>query len=647
MPVTAKKDQDQEFIERAYELAYFIHANRGIALCVAEDAWRKLDLALGRQFKRRYYHPKKRRRRMRVSLPEEHVLQCLVYAQSDPWERCTERGDSPYPLTEEDMIIRFIKHLVRITLRRNSLYVTVGVGQLLHEYRTSEVLQMYDVLLWDRDQSGDKSFVRSQRKVLMCEITERFADHIQTVRTAERGERFVTQPTTPQLIDLVQECLRRFMPWGTACVVPDSFPAGKEIPGFRFLGTEPDLEHPIEMNRVHTILHPTCFSQFTRGLEMDPPEQRLAVPAFAFSTGGEPRGDRFHPPKLDQDDFLRLRHRREEEARRRRVFLAQRLDIYVDGTKQASFDPQRTPQIQLEIGSEADVLEVRSQDAEGELALAVLLVRCDWVPEGESFRDGVVLEGGQKVTIQLTPHKGADGAVEGARVEVSYTETAPLRAIPWLAKRLWFAGMDRLKRDRRDPGLLWPAWSWAGKAGAALAILMIASLALWTQWPSSLPELPPAPRAELPPAQDFEPISPTPPESQAPKETPQLVAQAIWSFDAQVASRALSIEATRAKVPGVDLSGQATTLFLGVPRLDEESRPYIRYRIALVSPEGRLWQRTLRAPTVSLTETGHILKVTLFPQRLPKADWYELQVHGQTRSGWQPVGQALIEAAGR
>jgi hypothetical protein len=46
-----------------------------------------------------------------------------VYAESDTWERCTERGDSPYPLTEEDMIIRFVKHLVRITVRRNSFRV--------------------------------------------------------------------------------------------------------------------------------------------------------------------------------------------------------------------------------------------------------------------------------------------------------------------------------------------------------------------------------------------------------------------------------------------------------------------------------------------------------------------------------------------
>src|ERR671939_2143756 len=90
---------DQASIRRAFELAYFIHANQGIAMCIAEEAWCKLEQTFGRQSRRRYYTPGRQRRtqagaeqalRTKVSFGDEHLLQLLVYAESDYWERSTE-----------------------------------------------------------------------------------------------------------------------------------------------------------------------------------------------------------------------------------------------------------------------------------------------------------------------------------------------------------------------------------------------------------------------------------------------------------------------------------------------------------------------------------------------------------------------------
>src|SRR6266480_6257486 len=105
---------------------------------------RAFEIAFGKQGRRFQYVPAGRRQssgllphalRTKVSLREEHLLQLLVYAESDSWERGSEYGTSPYPLTDEDMVIRFIKHLVQITLKRNSFYVTLGLGRLLYEVR--------------------------------------------------------------------------------------------------------------------------------------------------------------------------------------------------------------------------------------------------------------------------------------------------------------------------------------------------------------------------------------------------------------------------------------------------------------------------------------------------------------------------------
>ncbi|MBI3950854.1 MAG: hypothetical protein HY314_10425 [Acidobacteria bacterium] len=638
MPVDPKK-KEQESIDRAFELAYFIHANRGIALCVAEEAWRKLDQALGQQDKRRYYPPLRRQRRMRISMREEHLLQCLVYAESDAWERCTEQGDSPYPLTEEDMVIRFIKHLVRITVRRNALYVTLGVSQLLYEFGTSEVQQMYNVLLWDEKQFKDKSFVRQQRKVLMRDINERFADQIQTEKTAERGERFIPQRTTPRLIQLVKECLQRFTPWGTVCLIPASFPAQGKVAGLHFSGADPDEEHPIEMNRIHTILHPECFSRFIRGLGFDLRDERLAVPSFSFSTGGQPRGDRFHPPKLEAEDYLRLQRIREADARRRRVFLARQVDLYVDGIKQASFDPRQTSRFQLEVGPGAEVLEVRGQDAEGELTLAVLLLRSPWLPREEPFRDWIVMEGGQKVTIALTPIRDASQNIERTKVEVSYTEPHPLRALSWLAQRGWF-GLTEMFGLR-------PKWFWVGATTVAMALTIMVATLIWFRH-LSLPEAPTPPRIELARPPEIEPASPIPPStpnvSPFPQESSLLIARAGWSMDPETMGQAIPIEALRGEAKPIDLSSRQMTVLISLPIYGPGDQPYTHYRLTLRTGEKSLSQRSLRAPHMVQNMPRHVLSVTLLPGQLPKAEAYELRVEGQTRNGWRQLGRVVLRA---
>ena len=147
----------QQALTRAFNLAYFIHRDKQPALLIAMGALSKLEVAAAAQDKRLYYTPAGRvpgdaghhRTRTRVAMSDLHLLQRLVYVESEPYEKKDEKAGSVARLDEEDMIIRFIKHLVRITTRRNSFYVALGLSRLLYQYTTNETAEIYDLIIQD------------------------------------------------------------------------------------------------------------------------------------------------------------------------------------------------------------------------------------------------------------------------------------------------------------------------------------------------------------------------------------------------------------------------------------------------------------------------------------------------------------------
>src|SRR5689334_2067884 len=129
-----------EWLNKAFQLAYFIHGDKATAMQIVTGAMTLLEVAAAAQDKRLYYTPTgralARKARTKVSLSEIHLLQRLIYVESEPFEKRKEAIETS--LGEEDMITHFIKHLVKIGVKRNSFYVTLGLSRLLHTYTTSE-----------------------------------------------------------------------------------------------------------------------------------------------------------------------------------------------------------------------------------------------------------------------------------------------------------------------------------------------------------------------------------------------------------------------------------------------------------------------------------------------------------------------------
>ena len=93
-----------------------------------------METAATAQHKRLYYRPAGRPSphqpkssggfRSKVSFSQPHLLQRLVYVESEVYERLNEQAGDRAAADVEEMLIRYVKHLVRIAIRRNSFYVT-------------------------------------------------------------------------------------------------------------------------------------------------------------------------------------------------------------------------------------------------------------------------------------------------------------------------------------------------------------------------------------------------------------------------------------------------------------------------------------------------------------------------------------------
>jgi hypothetical protein len=279
----SQKSNKKEMLLRAYELAYFLYGDKRCAMNVAIDAMDYIEAAANRQDKRFHYSGK---RRYKVSFTDLQLLQWLVYLSSDSYEKKCE-AESSYQKSEERMLTHFIKYLVLITTRLNSFHVSLGVSRILCDYTTPESSDIYNVVVQDPDRVPDDSYSRARKKALMDQIKKRFGDLLVLVRGKYGEERFFSPGNLEEQVDLVQECLRRFIPWGTDHVIPDGYdPMRCELMGLAFVESDPDTEHLTEISRMHAVLDPNCFERLTAGLGFEPPLKRFSVPHFFASQTG-------------------------------------------------------------------------------------------------------------------------------------------------------------------------------------------------------------------------------------------------------------------------------------------------------------------------------------------------------------------------
>lgn len=465
----------EEVLNKAYRLAYFLHQDKSMAIRIVAAATLKLNVAMAVQSKRLYYIPVGRfsrgesRRtdgiRNKALFSDVHLLQRLVYGESEPYERQKElaaqagppgvRADGD-PASDEDLLVYFIKHLVRITTKRNAFYVTLGVSRLLHSYSTLETMEIYNAVIGEPERVKDDYYYRSRKGVLMHEMYQRFGQLIRACRHRRGEERFETQQGSSEQRSLVRECLRLFTPWDTQCPVPHDFDPLRTVIA-RLTSKSSDDENKIEVHRIHAVLHPECFGTLVGAFGYRPPEERIELPRFfSQQTDDEsPPRQRRAPTELSAEDLAEINHMLgEQAARRRRSSPTGVIRVIVDGVERGTLNPAEQSSISFSAEEDAETIEVKTTDASGDLLLATHLITSG--AEGthdEAIVYSIRLEGGQDLSLSITRRPTEASGAADLLIKFGYQETDPRRAA-----RLWWQRLSlRLSQKQHRPtsGSVW------------------------------------------------------------------------------------------------------------------------------------------------------------------------------------------------
>ncbi|MEP7340694.1 MAG: hypothetical protein ABI977_23385 [Acidobacteriota bacterium] len=424
------KTSENNLLESAFQLALFILGDKDSAEVSAMAAAARLNVAAVAQDRRYYYvpgtGPKAYGARTKVNLNDLHLLQRLVYDETESYERAHEQSTA---ISEERLLRHFLKHLVRITLKRNSFYVTLGVSRLLHRYSTPEAVELYSLVLQNPGRVKDNYYWRSRKAQLMEEMKTRFGNQIAVVRGAYGEERFASRDDSPRYAAVINDCLNTLMPWGTACPLPSgTAAAGGSIPALDFKGADPDEEHQVEIARIHAVLHSDCLARLIAGLNLHAPETRLEVPRFFRSPihdSDEPmKSTGLHPSDMTLPDLNKMRARLNEQEQLLRRAKPERLRLVVDRQERGTLDLTANSQASFTLSEGDEFLELRTPLEEGDVRLALYPIdyaRLEQAPDDDQFV--LALADGRKLNFVFTPQRDQYGELTGATVTASYQAT--------------------------------------------------------------------------------------------------------------------------------------------------------------------------------------------------------------------------------
>ena len=389
----------EKWLERAFQLAYFIHGDVEISKQIAFNAMNKLEVASNAQYKRYYYTPEARNSRNKVSMNDLQLLQRLVYVESEAFEKEKEFTETA---TEKDLLIYFIKHLIRITLKRNSFYVTLGLSRILHNYGTNEAMEIYNVVVQNPERVHDDYYYRSRKGVLMKELKNRFGAKLEIAQVNRGEQRFQTAGYSQFEADLVKNCLKSFTPWNTKFEFPEKFnPQNETIKSLCFEGNNADDEHRVELNRMHVLLNPETFQKVVNALSFPLPEEKLEIPKFNMKKKNDNSSDDENgknPPSLGEDELKKMKMMLEQEAARRKNASCGYFRVLVDGEQVALFDSLQNNSHKFEFDKEfAELVEVYSVENGRDTLLATYLMG----GEDEFAPSSMLLENGQKVSFDF------------------------------------------------------------------------------------------------------------------------------------------------------------------------------------------------------------------------------------------------------
>jgi len=347
----------------------------------------------------------------------------------------------------------------------------------------------------------DDYYYRSRKAVLMHEMYERFGQLIRACRQRRGEERFESQQGSSELRSLLRECLRLFTPWDTQCSVPRDFDPLKSVIAALTSKSGAD-ENEIEVNRIHAVLHPDCFERLVAAFGYSPPDERMELPRFFMDQSDDqsPPRPRSAPSELSAEELAEINHMLDEQAGRRRgASPGAVIRIMVDGVERGRLNPVEQSSISFSAEEDAEVIEVKSTDASGDLLLATHVLSA---LNDAAIVSSIRLEGGQDLSLSITRRQNDTNGGADLLVTFGYRETAPRRAA-----HLWWQRMKLRLKPEHDLSM------WSGAtiyilAGSLVIICLTAYLGyVRLRSPQTSGPAPVSVAQAIPPTQPEKPVA--------------------------------------------------------------------------------------------------------------------------------------------
>lgn len=475
-------DNQEKLLIKAFELAFFIHPNKNIAVEITSNAFEMWEVLCERQDKRRYYNLKGRllgnqeikKQRVKVYMQKEQLLQRLIYNLSEEYELTSSWCKS---IDEEGLLICYLKHLLSIILKHNSFSVVVGISRVLHRYSNRETVELYMSLASNR---ATQDFVNIERESkrhkgkIIDQLKETFADFI-TCSKSENEERF--EPIKDHnkfsfLFRIVEDCLERFKPWATECV--------KSFNDFTFNDNNPDNEYPVELKRIHSVIHYDCYKQLTASLNLANPKERLEIPLFSLVENQNDKNNtnRRNPPNAIAE-LKNIPEKLKEVAKRRKKVLAGTLSIIVDRKEKTTFNTITDTYKNFYIEENAEIIEIRNKK-DGLLLATHLIMEQEFGDTKKEQNYQIKLEGGQVIKLKISyPENVQTDKGKTLCVGLWYKETHLLRRLRLIVNKLVYKITD----PNQNPKILHSFSSL--QVAITIAIITITTLLLYFYFNSS------------------------------------------------------------------------------------------------------------------------------------------------------------------
>lgn len=362
------------------------------------------------------------------------LLDQLIYEKTTVQERLQElkHKNGVRQLTEEEMVIRFVKKIVEYAINHNSFYMSAGLHRVLFNYPIHDARKIYQLLVPcpdDRKPSADD--FRHHKKRIVDLLEQRFRDFIEVVEYGEQNERRFKKHYDPRRYYLlVEQTLDLLTPSLTDCPLqsnpPDTIDEVRNALYCYASSPQTNNENLTERTRMHMLAHLFCFSHLQALLKIAPAEQVLEVPIFNMNNNGGSSGtlpsDRRTVPKLTAGDKKEMYIELDNRRKRGKKMPVESVEVVIDDIRRGTLSLNESQPVHIELEEGAGIIEFKGSDEEGSLLLGMHSLSWDEnVASGEPETYRMTMKGGREVKFAISQTRDTDGTLTGAKVLCSYS----------------------------------------------------------------------------------------------------------------------------------------------------------------------------------------------------------------------------------